>query len=334
MVKSLQELSLRQLLLGLLEGRAYELERLPERLALDLLQRILSEWCEVALGQWVEKRKVRELQLTGQMAGMKKLIDFNATGALKEVSLRQMNDLSDDLLMMLLSKSRVEILQLEACPYLTGRFLDRSNHSFRSLKELRCSQCPALQEVFLCNGLADLHLIHLSLSGSTNLTNGFVSMLGGAAPAPLPPIAQCLEYLDLSQTQVTDEGASTLARLSTLQVLILSRTKVSMACLRHLAKVLHLQALLPDRPKLLLRNFSCAQRLEVHRFRWAALAPGALEPETAQWAEWEAWPEEAVRHAAVMRFLRMSDRGRAVKRELDGERLVQRGGKRWYADWC
>lgn len=66
---------------------------------------------------------------------------------------------------------------------------------------LRCSNCFNFQDLFLCEALSNLeHLRHLSLGGSTRLTDALLAGLtGGLAPNVPPRVAEELEVLDLSQ---------------------------------------------------------------------------------------------------------------------------------------
>ncbi len=332
MVPSLQDLCLNTLATELLQGRDVQLRHLPETLALELLRHIAGKdekQLTQALAIWTRQRPPWQLQVSGPCpySGWSCLVP--ASHALREVYLSHLLELTDSQLTLLLQNSwscSLQILNMHECPLLTGQFLlnllDISSQLQPSLQQLLCNQCRGFLDDLVCSALPGLRLTHLSLAGSIHLSDAILSCLsGGAAPAPVPLTTIDLRHLDLSQTKVTDQGASTLIRLPSLTVLMLSRTSVTTTCLRTLSKTLKLHALMPDRPKVLVQNFREAQEAARPTQLSFSDTPAAVDGTIlSSLDQVHTWPEDAVRHALAILFLHLSMRRSRKRPHLEVER--------------
>ncbi|CAE7938529.1 umpA, partial [Symbiodinium sp. KB8] len=313
----------------LLEGRDAELERLPDAIAAGLLTKLaaksaMKEDLAQGLRTWLQRRPLKELILRGKgqshdaskclevlrsPSACSRVLEISAFSNLQMLCISHAATLKDADLAVL-PASRLETLQLQDCPGLTGDFVEYLHLPAGSLRRLLCKDCGGISDRPLLGrsgkaGIGELtqSLIQLGFSGSARLSDEFVAVLtGGMAPAPLPRVSASLSYLDLSKTQISDSCLPGLSRLETLSCLALSRTKVSMQGLRELSKRLGLKTLLPNRPKVLLRSFSAAQDLDAEIFpAWASQAAAALDPLASLGSKDLAfWPEAAVRHATAL----------------------------------
>lgn len=333
MVPSLQDLCLKTLATELLQGRDVQLGHLPETLALELLRHIAGKdetQLTQALSIWTRQRPPWQLQVSGPFPCSSWSCLVPASHALREVYLSNLLELTDSQLTLLLQNSwsrSLQILNLHECPLLTGHFLVNllnmsSPLSQPSLQQLLCNQCRGFLDDVVCCALPGLHLTHLSLAGSIHLSDAILSCLsGGAAPAPVPLTMTDLRHLDLSQTKVTDQGASTLIRLPSLTVLMLSRTSVTTTCLRTLSKTLKLHALMPDRPKVLVQNFREAQEAARPKQLSFSEIPAAVDGTIlSSLDQVNTWPEDAVRHSLAILFLHLSMRRSRKRPHLEVER--------------
>lgn len=298
----------------------FEVDRLPETLALEVLRALLANAAAnaavAALRRWTLRRPAWHLHVN-DVEG-ERILPRLIPSRFIEVSLSAVEITDSEVSRLLVhSGSSLKILHLQNCKLLNGRFL--SDMETRPvLQRLLCDRCPGLLDDFVCRGLQELHLTHLSLAGAVRLTDAVASCLsGGAAPAPLPSVGVQLEYLDLSQTKVSDQGVSTLVRLP-LSVLMLSRTaRVTAQCLRQLSASLGLRALMPDRPRVLLRNFQTLSALSAS-VSMTTLDAKQLIPALQKG---EVWPEEAVRHAVQLLHAMASDEVESQSRKRPGDTL-------------